>query len=41
MDEEQAFLARAGVVRDVRGQEVDGPVGEEPTVQPADEAASA
>ncbi|MEU0947221.1 hypothetical protein ABZ379_31535 [Streptomyces canus] len=33
--EEQAFVAWAGVVRDVRGQEIDGSVGEDAAVQAA------
>ncbi|WP_458248348.1 hypothetical protein [Streptomyces sp. MAI_2237] len=38
--EEQAFLARARVVRDVRGQEVDCPVGEDAAAQAAGAPAS-
>ncbi|MGW5653747.1 hypothetical protein [Streptomyces humi] len=41
VDEEQAFVARAGVVRDVRGQEIDCPVGEDPAAQAAGAPASA
>ncbi|MFB8249093.1 hypothetical protein ACFC5X_29135 [Streptomyces sp. NPDC055952] len=38
---EQAFVARSGVVRDVRGQEIDGPVGEDAAAQAAGAPASA
>ncbi|MGW6862204.1 hypothetical protein [Streptomyces xanthophaeus] len=41
MDEEQAFLAWAGVIRDVRGQEIDCPVCEEPAPQAAGDPATA
>ncbi|MFD5538290.1 hypothetical protein ACFWIJ_10695 [Streptomyces sp. NPDC127079] len=41
VDEEQAFVARAGVVRDVRGQEIDCPVGEDAAAQAAGAPASA
>ncbi|WP_176741275.1 hypothetical protein [Streptomyces sp. LUP30] len=40
VDEEQAFVARAEVVRDVRGQEIDCPVGEEAAAQTAGAPAS-
>ncbi|MFI0813903.1 hypothetical protein [Streptomyces echinatus] len=39
--EEQAFVARAGVVRDVRGQEIDCPVSEDAATQAAGAPASA
>ncbi|WP_158086510.1 hypothetical protein [Streptomyces phaeoluteigriseus] len=39
--EEQAFVSRAGVVRDVRGQEIDCPVGEDAAAQAAGASASA
>ncbi|MEU6810562.1 hypothetical protein ABZ920_16545 [Streptomyces sp. NPDC046831] len=39
--EEQALVARAGVVRDVRGQEIDCPVGEDAAAQAAGAPASA
>ncbi|MFJ4526230.1 hypothetical protein ACIP4Y_35855 [Streptomyces sp. NPDC088810] len=38
--EEQAFVARAGVVRDVRGQQIDCPVGEDAAAQAAGASAS-
>ncbi|MER5297544.1 hypothetical protein ABT382_36905 [Streptomyces pharetrae] len=41
VDEEQAFLAGPGVVRDVRGQELDRPVGKDPAAQAAGDPASA
>lgn len=41
VDEEQAFLAGAGVVRDVRGEELDCPVGEDPAAHVAGDPASA
>ncbi|MER5978503.1 hypothetical protein ABT142_18560 [Streptomyces sp. NPDC001857] len=39
--EKQAFVARSGVVRDVRGQEIDSPVGHDAAAQTAGAAASA
>ncbi|WP_280853856.1 MULTISPECIES: hypothetical protein [unclassified Streptomyces] len=39
--EEKAFVARAGGVRDVRGQEIDCPVGEDAATQAAGAPASA
>ncbi|MGY4967591.1 hypothetical protein [Streptomyces sp. 900105245] len=39
--EEQAFVARAGGVRDVRGEEIDCPVGEDAATQTARASASA
>ncbi|MEV4190467.1 hypothetical protein [Streptomyces toxytricini] len=41
VDQEKAFLTRPGRVRDVRGQEVDRPVGEDASAQAAGEATSA
>ncbi|MFF8279575.1 hypothetical protein ACF05T_26215 [Streptomyces lateritius] len=40
VDEEQAFLARPGVVRDVRGQELDRPVSEESAAETGGDPAS-
>ncbi|WP_432021088.1 hypothetical protein [Streptomyces sp. 1222.5] len=39
--EEQTFVAWAGVVRDVRGQKIDYPVGEDAAAQTARASASA
>ena len=41
VDQKQTFLAGARVVRDVRGQELDGAVGEDPAAHAAGEPASA
>ncbi|MFB8406328.1 hypothetical protein [Streptomyces sp. NPDC055912] len=41
MDEQQAFITWPGEARDVRGQELDRPVGEDPAAEAAGEQTSA